>query len=155
VPVGIDTVSWHHAAMSIPTFARLNNDWNAEPNAPFEEVIVTGTTVSLTFVLNPWRYEAAEGEKGRLTFEQCSLWRRGATNDEGWHLGQCRYSKVAPAFGEFYELLGEDDQCFAATDWHELEPLASGKRHFLFYLKDNTFECFATDWRFDRGSALE
>lgn len=139
--------------MLIPTFERLNNNWNAEPNAPSEEVMVRGATVSLTFVLNPWRYEATEGEKGILTFEQCSLWRLGATNDEGWHLGLCRYSRVAPAFGEFYELLGDDDQRFAATDWHELEPLAARKRHFLFYLKDNTFECFATDWRFERGSA--
>ena len=39
--------------MSNPTFERLNEDWNAEPNAPHEEVTASGTTVRLTFFLNP------------------------------------------------------------------------------------------------------
>jgi hypothetical protein len=28
----------------------------------------------------------------------------GRTNDEGWYLGQCRFSKVAPTWGEFYHV---------------------------------------------------
>ena len=141
--------------MSNPAFKRLNVDWNAEPNAPHEEVTVSGTTVRLTFFLNPWAYVAGEDEKGCLTFEQCSMWRLGATNDEGWYAGQCRYGKAAPTWGEFYELLGDDDQRLASTDWNELAPTGSQKRHFLFYLRDNTFECFAADWRFERGTPLE
>ena len=136
--------------MSTPTFKHLNEDWNAEPNAPAEEVAITGSTVHLTFFLNPWAYEAKEKDKGCLTFEQCSMWRLGSTNDEGWYAGQCRYSKAAPAWGEFYELLGEDDQRLKPTDWHELAPLTPERRHFLFYLRDNTFECFAAEWRFER-----
>lgn len=140
--------------MSNPTFKRLNDDWNAEPNAPCEEVAVSGSTVRLTFFLNPWAYEAEEDEKGCLTFEQCSIWRLGSTNDEGWYAGQCRYSKAAPAWGEFYELLGEDDQRLKPTDWRELTTLVPEKRHFLFYLRDNTFECFAAEWRFERGAPV-
>ncbi len=141
--------------MSNPTFKHLNEDWNAEPNAPYEEVTVSGTTVRMTFFLNPWAYEAEEDEKGRLTFEQCSRWRLGPTNDHGWYAGQCRYSKVVPAWGEFYELFGEDDQRLTPTDWYELASLESQKRHFLFYLRSNTFECFAAEWRFERGTPIE
>ena len=93
--------------MSSPIFIRLNEGWNAEPNAPEGEVAVSGPVVRLKFLLNPCAYEAEEGEMGCAIFEQCSMWRLGSTNDEGWYAGQCRYSKVAPAWGEFYELLGE------------------------------------------------
>lgn len=137
--------------MPNPTFKQLNDGWNAEPSAPEPVVATKGTAVQLTFALNPWAYDAAEEEKGRLTFHGCSMWRLGATNDEGWYKGQCRYSKIAPTWGEFYELLGEDDQRLGPSDWHVLAPLTSGQRHFLFYLRDETFECFATDWMFERG----
>lgn len=140
--------------MPKPAFKRLNDDWNAEPNAPHEEVTVSGTTVRLTFFLNPWAYMAEEDERGYLTFEQCSLWRLGTTNDEGWYAGQCRYGKAAPAWGEFYELLGEGDQRPAPTGWHVLAPWTPERRHFLFYLRDNTFECFAAEWRFERGTPI-
>jgi hypothetical protein len=139
--------------MSKPTFRRLNDGWNAEPNAPDPQVAVGGSSVRLTFFLNPWAYMAGEDERGCLTFEHCSMWRLGATNDEGWYAGQCRYSKAAPAWGEFYELLGEDDQRLAPADWHELAPWTPEQRHFLFYLRDETFECFATEWMFERGGA--
>ena len=83
------------------------------------------------------------------------MWRLGATNDEGWYAGQCRYGKAAPAWGEFYELLGKDDQRLTPNDWHELAPMPPETRHFLFYLRDNTFECLAADWRFKRGIPVE
>ena len=67
--------------------------------------------------------------------------------------GQCRYSKAAPAWGEVYELLGEDDQRLKPADWHELAPSTSEHRHFLFYLRDETFECFATEWMFERRNS--
>ena len=138
--------------MSIPNFVRLNKDWNAEPNAPNEKVAVGGATVRLTFLLNARAYEAEKDEKACLTFEQCSMWRLGPVNDEGWYSGQCRYSKTAPSWGEFYEVLGEDEQRLTPADWHKLTlSRPEQQRHFLFYLRDHTFECFAADWRFERG----
>ena len=137
--------------MSNLTFKQLNNGWNAEPNAPSPQVEVDGALVRLKFRLNPWAYEAEEGETGSLAFRHCSMWRLGATNDEGWYRGQCRYSKAAPAWGEFYELSGEDDLRLKPTDWHELGPLTPEQLHFLFYLRDETFECFAREWVFERS----
>ncbi len=139
--------------MSNPNFKQLNYGWNADPNVPEPEVVVNGAEVRLTFYLNHWAYEARENEKGTLAFRDCSLWRLGPTNDEGWYAGQCRYSISAPAWGEFYELLGEDDRRLVPADWHKLGPLTSGLRHFLFYLRDETFECFGADWKFERSGA--
>ncbi len=136
--------------MPSPTFLHLNENWNADPNAPNQKVTISGSTVRLTFFLNSWAYEAEEGEKGCITLERCSLWRLGMTNDEGWYAGQCRYSKVAPDWGEFYELLGEDEHRLQPVDWQKLSPLKPEHRHFLFYLRDDTFECFAAEWRFER-----
>jgi hypothetical protein len=139
--------------MSSLVFKRLNDGWNAEPNAPTPKVEVNGSQVRLEFFLNPFAYQAEEEEIGCVRFSECSMWRLGPTNDEGWHAGQCRYSKIAPAWGEFYELLGHDSQRTEPTDWQVPKPPGSGDRHFLFYLRDETFECIAGEWKFERGSA--
>jgi len=131
-------------------FVKLNHDWNAEPNDPDEEVSVHGDTVRLSFLLNPWAYEAQEGQRGRLTFTGSERWRLGPTNDEGWLKGDCRYSASAPEWGEFYEISGLDPLRNQPTDWRDVPSDKPGKRHFLFYLRDNTFECVADDWSLER-----
>src|SRR5579864_3383402 len=136
--------------MQIPSFKRLNEGWNADPNAPFPKVRISGSRVQLRFLLNPFVYEVPEGAVGCLTFQSCFAWRLGPTNDEGWYRGQCRYSKIAPAWGEFYELLGQDELRDQPSDWQKPTIPGDGERHFLFYLRDNTFECFAADWAFER-----
>lgn len=89
--------------MSQLTFLHLNPDWNAEPNAPYLKVAVEGSTVMLSFYLNPFAYGATEGEIGR-----CSRWRWDTTNDEAWFSRKGRFSRQAPKWGEFYEIVGED-----------------------------------------------
>ena len=65
-------------------------------------------------------------------------------------MGQCRFSKVAPAWGEFYEVFGDLRLERCPSDWHEVgRPQPSG-RHFLFYLRDSTFECDADDWSLEK-----
>lgn len=114
------------------------------------KIHVGASRVQLSFFLNPFAYEAEEEEIGCLTFENCSTWRLGPTNDEGWYLGQCRYSQAAPVWGEFYELVGEDDAPRQPSDWQTPPSPGSGSRHFLFCLRDDTFECFVANWTFGR-----
>jgi hypothetical protein len=137
--------------MSQLSFVQLNHDWNAEPNAPEPQVEVAGSQVRLRFFLNPFIYKAEQWEIAWLIFDDCSAWRLGKTNMDGWYFGQCRYSKVAPGWGEFYELAGEDDLRMKPADWHFLTPKGAGDRHFLFYLRDETFECIAGKWSFERS----
>lgn len=63
-------------------------------------------------------------------------------------MGQCRFSRLAPAWGEFYRVSGDSKLLLAPLDWSIL-PLAvdtSDAEHYLFYFKDETFECVAEGW---------
>jgi hypothetical protein len=86
---------------------------------------------------------------GVLRFSGCSRYRLGPTNDEGWNRGQCRYSRLAPAWGEFYEIFGDDRLRDSPSDWIPVGESSGPSRHFLFYLRDEAFEAIANDWRFD------
>jgi hypothetical protein len=129
-------------------FARLNDGWNAEPNAPGERIAVSPSEVTLSFLMDSARFPTyAPNDVGTLHFANCWRYRLGATNDEGWCRGQCRFSGIAPEWGEFYELSGDLRAGEIRGDWTVSgEPIA-GTRHFLFYLKDSTFECDASSWR--------
>ena len=70
------------------------------------------------------------------------------SNDEGWYRGQCRFSGIAPAWGEFYEVTG-DLKLTAIDDWRVVDHDQPAGRHFLFYLRDETFECEADGWRLE------
>jgi hypothetical protein len=133
------------------TFRRLNDGWNAEPNAPDPRILVQGDEVRLSFFLNPFRFpQFSEDQRALLRFRGCHRFRLGPTNDEGWYRGQCRFSGLAPAWGEFYEITGELllDRC--PNDWTPMNDMARGKtRHFLFYFRDQTFECDAVGYTFE------
>lgn len=133
------------------SFKKLNEGWNAEPNAPDPRVIVEGSTVVLDFYLNAFQFPAFhEEQRARLRFTDAWRYRLGSTNDEGWFRGQCRFSKVAPAWGEFYELTGDLllNKCPADWQYKRGEP-DEVLRHFLFYLRDETFECDAREYALD------
>ncbi|SMC43342.1 hypothetical protein [Rhizobium sp. RU36D] len=135
-------------------FRQLNAGWNANNGAPHPHVALCGSTIELHFLMTLGAgIVAGDDEAGCLTFVGCSRWRLGSPNDEGWYLGQCRYSKIAPRWGEFYEITGRDSLRDMPDDWHELADAGEGYRHFLFYLKDETFECIAADWSFRHVAA--
>lgn len=132
------------------TFRQLNIDWNAEPNAPNPQIAVEGRDVVVTFLMNSFKFPQFSAEDiGKLRFVSCQRYRLGATNDEGWYRGQCRFSKSAPRWGELYEVGGDLrlDECPGA--WVEIGLAQNVLRHFLFYFRDQTFECDALDWKFE------
>jgi hypothetical protein len=129
------------------SFRKLNEGWNAEPNAPEPVVEVSGSDTLLRFLLNPFIFpQFAPEDRGILRFRRFSRYRFGATNDEGWYRGQCRYSATAPKWGEFYELSGTDSRLDEPKDWKTAKQASGASRHFLFYFRDATFECIAADW---------
>jgi hypothetical protein len=132
------------------TFHQLNDGWNAEPNAPNPFIEIEGRDVLITFLMNSMVFpQFAPEDLGRLRFVSCSRYRLGPTNDEGWYRGQCRFSECAPKWGEFYELTGDLRLAECPKDWVEVGASHGVSRHFLFYLRDETFECDASDWRFE------
>ena len=131
------------------TFTQLNKDWNADPNAPETNINVSGDTVTLDFYLNYFLFDNfKEGDKGQLTFYNCHKYYLGGPNDEGYYRGQHRYKYTELPFGEFYLL---------KTDWKNDFPTNSkvlntdlnvnDLKHFIFFFKENTFECVATDYK--------
>lgn len=128
-------------------FTKLNEGWNAEPNAPEPRVMVVGSDVQLEFLLNEQEFpKLARFKGGRLIFKNATKYRMGRVNDEGSYRGQCRFSKRAPAWGEFYEVDGDLLLNALPDDWHEAGGDVGGhKRHFLFYFRDEEFECEAED----------
>jgi hypothetical protein len=128
-------------------FRKLNCEWNADPNVPCPKVKIDGADVVLCFKMNYFEFTAfREGDVGVLRFLRCARYRLGSTNDEGWYRGQCRFSKIAPSWGEFYELSGDLRLNECPDDWVQIGEDGRACRHFLFYLRDETFECEAMDW---------
>lgn len=129
-------------------FIRLNSDWNAEPNAPEPRVSLAEDLLTLEFYPNAFAYTGFRvNETVALKFIGCRRYHLAGTNDEGFYMGQCRFSKLAPAWGEFYEIKGDLllDKC--ASKWIDVN-LGKGTRHFLFYFRDEAFECDADDFEF-------
>ncbi|MER8825709.1 hypothetical protein NKH73_09075 [Mesorhizobium sp. M0938] len=135
-------------------FAKLNESWNADPNAPHPSVEQSGNDILLRFLLNSFQFKRfVEGDVGILRFRNCSRYRIDPTNDHAWFGGSCRYSALAPGWGEFYELVGDDPTLATVSDWNMIGDKLPVARHFLFYFRDEMFECFAEDWSFEHVEA--
>jgi hypothetical protein len=127
-----------------PTFKFLNLDWNADPVSPAPVAKVSGSDLLLRFALNSTQFPGfAPGDVGVLRFANCKRFRLGPPNDAGWLKGQCRFSGKAPAWGEFYLVNGEQELLEAPHDWRFLGTGRGDGLHFLFYFKQETFECVA------------
>lgn len=140
--------------MTPPLFIRLNIDWNAEPNTPFPEISTDDSELQLRILTSSPRLRGEECEVLRLTFEGCRAWRLSDLNDEGWYRGQCRYGKLAPRWGDFYEITGDDSLRDQPNDWQSMPMPGAGSRHYLFYLRDETFECIAGGWTIESIKAM-
>lgn len=128
-------------------FEQLNMGWNADPNSPELQINVIDTDVVIEFYLNSFEYEDFhEGDKARIVFHNCFQYRNGYPNDEGFFCyGQSRFKKFGVKWGEFYRVHNYNwEKDFPA-------PIVVGethaeKNHYLFYFKDETFECIASSY---------
>jgi len=138
-------IPWHFEISDLPEFIRLNDGWNAEPNAPEPHTALDGTTLILNMRPNPYLYQSFRNvETIQVGFADCSKYRFTSINDEGWYRGQCRFSGLAPEWGEFYEVTGDTRDELEPTAW--VEAGGDGTRHFHFYLRDETLEVKALNW---------
>lgn len=132
-------------------FEKLNNKWGAEPNAPDPSMIIEEDKLILRFYLNAFIYSDYEEEDiGSLEFDNCYMYRLGATNDEGFYKGQCRFSDSGIKWGEFYLLEDSGGEGSFPSDSIYNNKYIDKKRlkHYLFYFRDETFECMASDYTF-------
>ena len=131
-------------------YTKLNLNWNAEPNSPDEILTMEREVVRLEFSLNSFLYENfQERDKGVLEFNNVHKFSLNRMNDEGYFSGKYRYKNSDLPWGEFYVV---------ETDWeidfpkNNLLILPKGKnkllKHYIFFLKDSTFECVAENYNF-------
>ena len=129
----------------------MTTDWNADPNAPDVQLTVDTNCVTLEFYLNYFLFEKfSEGNKAKLIFNKCYKYAFNGMNDEGYFQGQYRYKDNELPWGEFYKI---------ETDWEKDFPLIheflNGKNderklnHYIFFFKENTFECVAQDFKLE------
>lgn len=131
-------------------YRQLNQNWNADPSAPQPSLTVTEQTVQLEFYLNAFQFEQfQEGDKARLTFQNCHKYSFNGLNDEGYYKGQHRYNYQQLSWGEFYELF-TDWQIDFPIDAVFISPDSDSPQfhHYLFFMRDNTLEYVAGSWHF-------
>ena len=71
-------------------------------------------------------------------------------NDEGYYLGKYRYKYTELPWGEFYKL--ETDWALDFPSEHTVLTSAvdnSKLNHYIFFFKDNIFECLAEDYKLE------
>ncbi|GAB2208815.1 hypothetical protein ROS1_56330 [Roseibium sp. ROS1] len=142
---------WHFQANDLPTFTRLNEDWNAHPNHVDLKIENLGQTLLARMRPNPYlncNYEKTP--EITVRFDGCARYRVTPVNDKGWFGGQCRFSGLAPSWGEFYEISGDSRDEMDPTPWTKMD--GRGVRHFHFYLRDETLEVKAQDWSIKSAS---
>lgn len=128
-------------------FTRLNHGWNADPNGPEPQVEWYGQNLRLTFYMNYFQFSKfSEKDIGEITFTKCSRFRIGSLNDEGWYRGQSRFKGVNHQWGEFYKIEGDLRSNKAQNDWQIRDDKSTGLNRFLFYFRDEDFECDARSW---------
>jgi len=139
-----------------PTFKQLNFDWNAEPNAPDPQVEWQGSSLRLRFLLNAFQFPTLDvDDSGEIVFEDCSRFRLGNLNDEGWHRDQGRFDRNGHQWGEFYEVIEGLGSGTSPDDWIVRCPDSPASHHFLFYFRDNDFECVARQWTLSLTTAQQ
>jgi len=63
-------------------------------------------------------------------------------------MGHCSFRCLAPEWGDLYEVTGDLRES-GPKNWFLLKPTRTElSRRFLFYFKDETFECDAESWSF-------
>ena len=136
--------------------SKLNKNWSIEPNAPNPEISLIDAGIELRFALNHLAFEHIdEGEHGKMVFDQVYAYRVDFTDREAYLRGEYRFKNDEVPWGEFYEL--------RSTRWNDFpeerivldhEINKNDLRHFIFFFRDQIFECLAVDYRFEYNNGL-
>ena len=90
-------------------FIKQNIGWDAAPDAPMPKIEIdrNSSKLTLSFYLNAFVHDDVNEEDiGIIKFNNCFKYRLGATNDEGFYRGQCKFSKSGIKWDDFYKMIG-------------------------------------------------
>jgi hypothetical protein len=137
-------------------FVRQANAIEANPNTAEPIVEIVGKDILLTYDLKNW----SEDESAIIRFHDVLIYRTGDPNDEGFYRGgephivnDSMYSLLSCPdieFWDFYEVIGFDWKSgLVGKQVHVMDQefqRKTGYRHFVFFMKDGTFECVCQAW---------
>jgi hypothetical protein len=136
-------------------YVQISTDWNADPVSPEIDLKVDGTDLTMDIYLNHDAFDNfTEGDKARIRFKNCSEYSLNTCNDEGYYYRQYRTNPNELPWGEFYEIKSGLDRNYP-------EPIVKiqsdniNKRHFIFFFKDETFECHASEFELEFYNVIE
>lgn len=130
-------------------FVKISDNWNADPVSPEVNLQIVEEDLVMDIFLNYFAFDNySKGDKAKIVFINCSKYSLNTNNDEGYYLGQYRTNPSELPWGEFYEIKGGLNSCFPEPVV-ELSNDLNNKRHFIFFFKDETFECLADDYKIE------
>lgn len=125
---------------------QITTDWNADPVSPEIELKIDGIDLIMEIYLNHYQFnQFNEGDKVKIRFKDCAKYSLNTCNDEGYNYGQYRIKPTELVWGEFYEIKNGLDRNMP----HPVVKIQNDnqeRKHFLFFFKDETFECLASDF---------
>lgn len=139
-------------------YTKLNGNWNADGNAPNPIISLFEGGMALSFRLNSNDSEYIdEGEMGILEFYNVHAHKLETIDHEGYLKGQTRFKNDQLPWGDFHEIKNGQWPKDFPNDSIVLDKSIDKKdlRHFIFFLKDQMFECLAMDFRFRIDNNLE
>jgi hypothetical protein len=138
-------------------FTMLNRNWNSEPTVPDLNVSMIEGGVRLSFVLNSNDYEHIdEGDRGIVELNEVYAYRLVPTDREAFLKDEFRFKNNQLPWGEFYEIMNSGKKNFPQE-----KTLLDGEvdkndlRHFIFFFRDQIFECLAIEYRFVYDNDVE
>jgi hypothetical protein len=137
-------------------FVRQANAIEADPNTAEPVVKIVGNDILLTYDLKNW----SDDEAAIIRFHDVLIYRIGDPNDEGFYgdgepriRNDSMYSlRRFPhlEFWNFYEVVGFDWKSgLIGSEVYVIDQDFQRKtdyRHFVFFMKDGTFECVCQSW---------
>lgn len=138
-------------------FNKLNKNWNAASDSPNPEVSNIEEGISLSFFLNAIDYDHIdEEEKGSINFFGLHKYSIVSVDEEEYSSGQFRFKKEQLPWGMFYELPNSKWQNNFPDDAIIIDNSVNkkGLRHFIFFFKDEIFECLASEYAFTYSTSI-
>lgn len=130
-------------------YIKLNTDWNADPVSPEIKLSMDGENLTLDIYLNHYSFENFKlGDKVKILFKNCAVYSLNTCNDEGYYYGQYRVNPNELPWGEFYEIKSGLNKNMP-NPIVKIHNNNDSKKHYIFFFKDETFECLASDYELE------
>lgn len=121
-------------------FIQISTNWDADSVNPQVNLQIDRADLIMDIYT-----KFTEGNKVKIKFNNCAEYSLNTCNDEGYYYGQYRTNPTNLPWGEFYEIISGLDRNYPEPII-KIQADKTNKRHFIFFFKDETFECLADDY---------